>query len=531
MNSFIQKHKPDVIGVLSGFDRLIFRGTPRSLCYLEGMNYLLVARKVPLKDFGDFARRVSERVKHASLSIARRQERPIEFLRSAGIRKDEFARSIAKREGITKGLICVLKAIEPMRGFDINKNRDRKQLELVKRPRKCEHFYHYYEHPVFGFMHIRLQTWFPFEVQIWINGREWLSRTLDRKHIRYERRDNCFPWVADIERAQRLMDEQTTIHWPLALDQLRKLVNPAHEVVLDPKRYDYYWSVYQSEWASDVMFRRRRPLTDLYDRLVHQGITRFQCRDVLRFLGKKVTPSGVRVTSDLKARPEGIRLKHTAQENSVKIYDKWTLLRVETTINEPNRFKNYRRAERQKRQGHRGLTSTSSQYRRPRPGLGWRPMRKGIADLKRRTDVSQAINDRYLDALASLEDRTPLGELTRDLCRPKTWNGRRVRALHPWSPDDLELLRAVARAEFLIAGFRNADLRQLLYRQDPSHQAERRRRCAAITRKIRLLRAHGLVAKRPKSHRYMLTDKGQRAASALLGAYHASADTLSRLAA
>jgi len=256
------------------------------------------------------------------------------------------------------------------------------------------------------------------------------------------------------------------------------------------------------------MFRSPQVLEPLYDRLVHQGITRFHCRDVLRFLGKKLRADGCvnsgftgEATSDVKERPEGIRLKHRVDGNSVKIYDKQgSVLRAETTINEPDRFKVYRAAE-------------GSEHGRP----AWHHMRKGVADLVRRAEVSQAVNNRYLDALGSLEDTTPLGELTRELCRPVTWKGRRARALHPWSPDDLDLLRTVARGEYLPTGFRNADLRSALF-SSASNAAERRRQSAAVTRKIRLLRAHGLVAKRPKSHRYMLTDKGQRAISALLGA-------------
>jgi hypothetical protein len=229
------------------------------------------------------------------------------------------------------------------------------------------------------------------------------------------------------------MDEQLAICWPSALNLLRAKAHPAHDQVFASCPLDYYWSVYQSEWATDVMFRDQRTLAELYQRLVHHGITRFQCRDVLRFLGKKLTADGsVRgnfageVTSDLKHRPEGIRLKHYVAGNSVKIYDKQgTVLRAETTINDPGGFKVYRTAE-----GDDDGQPT------------WRAMRKGVADMTRRTEVSQAVNDRYLDALASCEDTAPLGELTADVCRPVTWNGRRARALHPWSPDDLALLRA-----------------------------------------------------------------------------------------
>ena len=522
MNTFVQKHASDVIGVLSGFDRLVFRGTPRQVAYTDGMKSFLSAQGVLLKDFGAFAEQASTRVKEASLAVAERSGRPVVFLPSARGRKDEAARMIAQKDGVEDGLICVFKTVEPLLGFDIHRNREAKKLELVMRQRKCLHFYHYYQHSVFGFMHVRLQTWFPFQVQVWINGREWLGRTLDRKKIGYQRRENCFPWIEDVGQAQSLMDQQLEVAWPFALDILRAQAHPAHAEVFTPWNLDYYWSVYQSEWATDVMFRDQKRLASLYNRLVHQGITRFDCRDVLRFLGKNVPTHGRidgrflgEVTSDVKGRPEGIRLKHRVDGNSIKIYDKQgTVLRAETTINEPARFKVYRAAE-----GDEGGP------------LDWRPMRKGVADLHRRAEVSQGVNNRYLDALASIEDTTPLGDLTRDLCRPTTWKGRRVRALHPWSPDDLALLRAIGHGEFHLTGFRNADLRALLYNTDPADPGERRHRAGVVTRKIRLLRAHGVIQRRPKTHRYAVTSKGQRVISALLAAHSANAESLMKMAA
>lgn len=522
MNSFVQKHCADVIGVLSGFDRLVVRGTVRPVAYADGMSRFLSVQGILLKDFGAYAEATSNRVKQASLAVAERAGRPVQYLASPKVRKDELAREIAQRDAIDDGLICVLTAVEPFLGFSLHRNREAKKLELHMEQRKCLHLYHYLQHPVFGFMHVRLQTWFPFQVQIWLNGREWLARTLDRKGIAYQRRENCFPWIADVERAQHLMDEQLALCWPAALDLLRIKAHPAHEQVFASCPLDYYWSAYQSEWATDVMFHDQHTLAALYQRLVHHGITRFACRDVLRFLGKKLSADGSPrgnfagvVTSDLKHRPEGIRLKHYVAGNSVKIYDKQgTVLRAETTINEPRGFKVYRTAE----GDDTGLPT-------------WRTMRKGVADMTRRAEVSQAVNDRYLDALASCEDTTPLGELTAGVCRPVTWNGRRARALHPWSPDDLELLRAIGCGEFLVNGFRNADLSRVLHGAPPQDPAARRRQSSAVTRRIRLLRAHGLVHKRAKSHRYTVSRKGHRIISALLAAYQANTESLSKLAA
>ena len=69
--------------------------------------------------------------------------------------KEDIAREIAERDGIKAGLVCVLTAVEPCRSFDIQRNREKKELELVSRWRKCLHLYHYYQHPQFGLIHMR----------------------------------------------------------------------------------------------------------------------------------------------------------------------------------------------------------------------------------------------------------------------------------------------------------------------------------------------------------------------------------------
>src|SRR5881398_257159 len=52
MEEFIAKHREEIAGVLSGFDRLIFRGTLRSISYPEGMMGYLWAKQVRLTEFG-----------------------------------------------------------------------------------------------------------------------------------------------------------------------------------------------------------------------------------------------------------------------------------------------------------------------------------------------------------------------------------------------------------------------------------------------------------------------------------------------
>ena len=460
----------------------------------------LMSSRLLLKDFAAHAQELSGLVKAASEALARETGRPLRYLASSAMNKEEVARSIAASDGIDRGLICILTAVEPCLSYEIVRDRAARRLDLQPRRRKCLHLYHYQIHPLLGFMHARIQTWFPFQIQVCLNGREWLARSMDAAGLGYLRRDNCFVWLEDAARAQRLMDRQLQAAWPRLLDGIARGLNPAHDAMFRACRVQYYWSTYQSEWASDILFRDPARLARLYPRLVQHGLTSFLSPDVMRFLGRKIQPSGrlparleADLVSDMKRRPEGVRVKHRLGDNSIKMYDKQaSVLRVETTINKARDFKTFRAPE-----------------GKPEAPRSWRPMRKGIADLHRRAQVSQAANDRYLQALASVEDTTSLGALAARLCLPVKRKGRRLRALNPYAPADTRLLEAISRGEFTLNGLRNRDLRRLKT----------------------VLRAHRLIRKVPRTHRYHLTDHGRRLATALLTARNTSTNHLTKLAA
>lgn len=516
MKSFIQKHTSDVIGVLSGFDRLVFRGTLRTLSYVEGMGAYLGHRHVLLKDFGNFAKAVSSQVKDASRASAVRAGRPDIFVESPKAKKEELVEKLVRRDHVEAGLICVLRCTELAPAYDIFRNSETKRLELQRRTRPHQHIYHYFIHPRFGFMYARLQTWFPFSIQIGINGREWLSRQMDHAGLRYQRADNTFCWVEDYACAQRLFDRQLTLDWPYHLRAVMRQLHPAHPMVAGDLPLEYYWSVYQSEWATDVSFRDETTLNRLYPKLIHHAMTSFSSEDVLRFLGHRLTPHGhvhgrfnLEVTTDVKRRKEGVRIKHRVGKNSLKAYNKVNNLRVEDTMNSPKDFMVYRPRE-------------GDENGQP----AWRPLRQGVADLHRRAQVSQAANNRYLDALAAVDNTTALADIVDAVCKPTTWKGKRVRALQPWGHQDYPLLAAVSRGEFLMNGLRNRDLRSHLYSNPPTCKAEERRQSATVSRRLRLLRAHGLIAKVPKTHRYTVTEQGRTIITALLAARRCSIEVL-----
>jgi len=513
---FITRYADRIIGVLNGFDRLVFRGTLRRLSFAEGLMSLLWKRQVLLKDFGGYAQAVTERLKSASLEEAERLGRAQIYLSSSRTDKEKVALAVAEKDGIREGLIAVLSCVEPCRTFEVYRCRETKRLKLVPRIRKCLHLYHYFIDPIFGLMNARIQTWFPFSIQVCLNGREWLAREMDRAGLPYRRRDNCFTWLGNLEAAQRLMDAQLTSAWPEVLNGIARRLNPAQGDILEGFTTDYYWSVYQSEWASDVMFKEPEALAEIYPALVLHGITTFGSADVMRFLGRRMRCdfSG-EIVSDFKDRPEGVRIKHRLGSNSIKLYDKQgSVLRPETTINDPSDFKVFRPKEGD-----------------PNGPLAWRRLRRGVADLHRLTQVSQAANARYLDALASVDTSTPLGKLVEQICRPTTWKGQQLRALRPLSQDDSLLLKAVSRGEFKVNGLRNRHLQAVLYSQPPASAQEHRQRSARVGRQLRLLRAHRLLRKIGRSHRYVLTAAGQEIIATLLAAERASCEQLRKVAA
>jgi hypothetical protein len=296
-------------------DRLSFRGTLRKLSRAAGPERYLWDNQILKKDFARHSQEVTQRLEEASLRQARDLGHPVEYLSAAGVSPEAEAQRIAGRGGIREGLIRVLHKVDPCYSFEVHGNRASKRPQVTYRPRQCLHPDHYQVYPVFGCMYARIQTWFPFRIDVCLNGHEWLARQMDRAGLAYRRRDNCFTWLEDVAGAQALFDEQLRTAWAGHLDKLPAALNPAHDQIFARFPVRYYWSVPQSELPSDVLFRYRNDLLALYPRLVRHALTTFGAADVLRFLGQKVTAAGRvparfagEVESDLKEPEEGVRL-------------------------------------------------------------------------------------------------------------------------------------------------------------------------------------------------------------------------------
>lgn len=491
----IEKFQDKIKGSLSGYDRMIIKGHLRQFFSPSGKMHYLSQENVMLKDFGEYTKGVTTKIKEHVEKMAVERERPLIYLNSPKISKEETALDILKKSSIDEGLICVLSTLELCKSVDVKKNNQTQKLELQNGWRKCLYYYFYYLDRECGFMHVRLQTWFPFEIQVYINGREYISKQLDKLGINYKRYDNSFTDISDIQKAQEISDSFYGRDLNNMLNHFAKEVNTYLSRIEEIFHCGYFWCLDQCEYATDIMFKSREDLQNVYNDLVKHALISFNCEDVMIFMGRKMHPAfSGEVVSDVKKRPQGIRIKHRMASNSIKMYDKYSVLRVETTINDPKEFKIFKE-------------TGKDQVKR------WVPMGKSTANLYRYAQVSQAANKRYLDAVSLAEPRTESIVEVERICNRVSSGNRVFSGMNPVSKETERIFLAVMDGGNHINGFTNASIRTKLF---PKAAIDDKTVRNKTTRIIAKLRAHKLIAKIPHSFRYKVTSKGVRVMSSVL---------------
>jgi hypothetical protein len=248
------------------------------------------------------------------------------------------------------------------------------------------------------------------------------------------------------------------------------------------------------------MFQSPTALAGLYENLLKHATHCFGAEDVMTFLGRKLNGNFAgEIGNHYKKRWPGARIRHRMKNNGIKMYDKHgSVLRVETVINRPSEFKVWR-----------------SGIRYGERVMAWYPMAKRVGNLPRYAEVSLAANRRYLDALAAVEDPSEARHSLRALARPVRKNRRSYRGFNPAAAEDIRLFAAVLRGEHAINGFRNQDIRCRLFKPTTA-SCQHARQSARVSRLLKRLHVHGLIAKIPRSRRWRLTAKGHTLMSTVL---------------
>jgi hypothetical protein len=499
---FVVKFAASIIAVLGCFDRVLFKGHLPFGDNAHLNRFVDHTLRIKRKDFLPFLEGKSDELVAHAKSLAEQHQAPYHYLQGRH-RKEDLVQQTIRDRHLSEGLVCVLCCQENCRTVKLRQGQGRPFLVFAWRPQRVLYFY--YLDPEFGLRHVRIQTWFPFTTQVYVNGHDWLARQLHHAGVGFVQHDNAFTTLDDPARAQELADRFARLPWTKILQGWVQEVNTLLEQPWLHGR-GYRWVTDQAEYSTDVLFQDRQVLADLYPRLLDHACLHLSAQDILTFLGRRLHPcfNGEVLTDCKKDRWPGARIKHRVKNNWLKMYDKFgQILRIETVINQPREFKVRRRRQ-----------------RAGRSQMVWCPMNKGVANLYHYHDVARAANDRYLNALAVVNP-APARECDLErVSQPVRWRQRRRRGLHLLHAEEQMLFRAVLRGEHHVNGFRNRDLQAVLFRRATQDVSERRRRTACVSRRLQLLRAHGLIAKVPRAHRYRVTAKGEALMGAAIYARH-----------
>jgi hypothetical protein len=491
MKRFVERFASSIVAVLACHDRVIFHGHLPFGGDDHLNRFVDYGLKIKRKDFLPFVEQQSQLLVDHAKDLARQADAPYEHLQGKHD-KEKLVRKLLRERPHDDGLVAVFCCLETCRTVKLCHDRQRPRLRFARRPQRV--LYYYFLDPDCGLIHVRIQTWFPFTIQVYVNGHDWLAHQLLRRRLGFVQTDNAFTQLDDPAQAQQLADTFPKLDWCSVLDRWARVVNP---LLAQPwlEGRGYRWVIDQAEFSTDLLFTSRPALAELYKRLVEHATLNLSAADILSFLGRRLHPrfDGEVLTDCKTDRLPGTRVKHRVKNNWLKMYDKFGLiLRIETVINQPREFK-----VRRQRQRH------------GEPHMVWSPMNKGIANFYHYHDVARASNDRYLAALATVAmPCTTVRQLDR-VQRPVAYQGRRRRALNVMSAAEQQLFRAVLSGSHRLNGFRSADIARVLFPIPARDRTERRRRTAQLSRKLQLLRAHRLIAAVPHSYRYQVTVLGE----------------------
>lgn len=446
------------------------------------MTRYLYAKGVRIFDYPKFAEPFKETIRANAERIAKEHDVEIEFIRKSGVRKESIISDKIQKRGDHPGIVHIISAMETCNTFKPWHDKATGKTFLNPDTSKCLHYYFYFIDEQVGLGYVRVPTWCPFRLQVYINGHNLLASQLKQAGIKFSMIDNAFDSLEDAGKAQELSDK-------ISIEKLhRKLDEFAWQFCPVYKDFNqrYHWSVMQAEYATDIVFKNQESLQQIYNELVATAIHTVKPGNIATFLGQKLDPRYQgEIGNNYNMRIEGSRLKHTMGSVSIKMYDKFSkVLRIETTTNDIRFFKHYREVV------HRdGTTSYKTAS-----------LKKNIYSLSFLTDNLKSANKRYLEFISAFDNKEVGRKRLEKVTSSKSENNRNYKGFNFFSADDLTLLMTIIRGEFNINGFRNKNLQKLLGFDS-----------AKVSRLIKRLKVHGLIKKATHSYKYYLTKIGKEA--------------------
>jgi len=480
MELITQKYKEQVSLMLSCYDRIILSGNLNDLANHHSMTSYLNQHGFRIFDYTHFTEPLRERIRSNMEQMASENFVSIEFVRKSDLSKEDIIGKKLSDRGTHPGIVHILSAMEVCPSYQPWHDKNTGRNFLKPDQGKCLTYYVYFIDEVLGYGFIRVPTWCPFRLQVYLNGHQLLSKELDKAGISYTMTDNAFDWISDPLRAQVIARDMSVENIHARLNELTDRFCP----VAKDLDLSYHWSITQVEFATDIVFKRQADLKILYSEMVATAIHTVKPVHIATFLGHKLDPRFEGEAGNLyHVRLEGSTIRHTMGKSSIKMYDKYSkILRIETTANDVSFFKHYREVD------HKDGTKT----------MKMAGVKKTIYSLPVLQDILLASNKRYLEFISSLDNKEVGRKNLEKVTASKTKNNRNYRGINFFSSTDQTLLLSILRGEFNISGLRNKNLQKLLNLNS-----------GQVSRQIKRLLVHCLLKKVRGAYKYYVTRLGK----------------------
>ena len=339
--------------------------------------------------------------------------------------------------------------------------------------RRVTCYYFYVWDDQFGPAFIKIGSYFPYPVKVWLNGHEWAKRQATQAGIGWTALANGFQGCDDPATLQQICDRLGPIQIQGFFDRwLARLPVP-----LSPadRALGYWWelSMRQIEVSRTLVFDVPRNGRAFFEALVADNLDLGRPEQIELIFGRKILPStpGVFATRVVTRGVDvcvNVGYKHSRTKEYFK---EGRALRIETVVNDPG-------------------------------DLGVKRRLVHLPELQRK---ARDVNRRLLDHEHVGQGCVLASPAFERIARPSLVDGRRAPALRFGDPRVQALAGALAVTAHLIGGFTHRSLRPLVagLLGEPYSQA----RCCYDLRRLKL---KGLIVRLPHSNTYVLTNDGQR---------------------
>jgi hypothetical protein len=425
-------------------------------------------------------KQIGDRFSHAVHSFAETKGIPLLHLNTPDRSRWDDRKVDRVRDYVSKatqpGVVAIVIAQEVQKVFMGHRRRpktDGPQFGFNKADRRVTVYYFYLLDPDFGLGFIKICSYFPYPLKMWVNGHDWAKRQAAAKGLDFTELANGFASCQDPARLQAIADQLT----PAKLQAFFNywIVRIPCPFTRADRLAGYWWqlSMRQVEISRTLVLDAPRRARALFEALVADNIGIGRPAVVSMLFARRVqrnTPGAF----STRVFTEGtqVRIDFFYKHCRVKLYLKeGRALRIETVVNDADDL----------------------------------DILKGLAHLPEVQRAARHINARVLTMLRVGQSCAIENALFAGVSRPCLRDGQRTGALRFGDGRVMALAGALCLTLHAIAGFNNRSLRALVGELLGTTYTS-----AQMTYDLRRLRLHGLIARVPQSNTYFLTPQGLR---------------------